>query len=52
MYSGQCTHCTNQLLETSLAVVCTHSTAKLPSHVDATYPPRLDLSSGGPERAQ
>ena len=48
----QCTHCTNQLLETSSAVLCTHSTAKLLSHVEAASPPRLDLSPGGPGRGQ
>jgi hypothetical protein len=48
----QCKHCTTQLLETSSAVVCTHSTAKLLSHVEATYHPRLELSPGGPERGQ
>ena len=25
MYNVQCTHCTNQLLETSSAVLCTHN---------------------------
>jgi hypothetical protein len=48
VHTVQCTHCTNQLLETSSAVLCTHSTAKLLSHVEATYPSRLDLSPGGP----
>ena len=52
LYNVQCTHCTNQLLETSSAVLCTHSTAKLLSHVEAASPPRLDLSPGGPERGQ
>ena len=52
LYNVQCTHCTNQLLETSSAVLCTHSTAKLLSHVEASYPPRLDLSPGGPRRGQ
>jgi hypothetical protein len=52
VYSVQCAHCTNQLLETSSAVLCTHSTAKLQSHLEATYPPKLDLSPGGPERGQ
>jgi hypothetical protein len=52
VYNVQCTQCTNQLLETSSAVLCTYSTAKLLSHVEATYPPRLDLSPGGPERGQ
>ena len=52
LYNVQCTHCTNQLLETSSAVLCTHSTAKLLSHVEAASPPRLDLSPGGPGRGQ
>jgi hypothetical protein len=52
LYNVQCTHCTNQLMETSSAVLCTHSIAKLLSHVEAASPPRLDLSPGGPKRGQ
>ena len=50
MYNVQCTNCTNQLLETSSTVMCTHSTAKLLPHVEKASPPKLDLSPGGPER--
>ena len=44
VHTVQCTHCTNQLMETSSAVLCTHSTAKLLSHVEAVSPPGLGLS--------
>jgi hypothetical protein len=43
LYNVQCTHCTNQLLETNSAVLCTHSTAKLFSHVETIS------SQAGPE---
>ena len=43
LYNVQCTHCTNQLLETSSALLCTHSTAKLFSHMEAIS------SQAGPE---
>ena len=43
VHTVQCTHCTNQLLETSSALLCTHSTAKLLSHVEAIS------SQAGPE---
>ena len=57
VHTVQCKHCTmytmyNQQLETSSAILCTHSTAKLLSHVEAASPPKLDLSPGGPGRGQ
>ena len=53
VHTVQCTMYTlYKLLETSSAVLCTHSTDKLLSHVEASYPPRLDLSPGGPRRGQ
>jgi hypothetical protein len=52
LYNVQCTHFTNQRMETSSAVLCTNSTAKLLSQVEAASPPRLALSPGGPKRGQ
>ena len=48
----QCTQCTHPLLETSSAVLCTHSTAELLSHMEAVLPLGWAWAAGGPRGGQ